>query len=57
MDQYFNKEFAMAAVSFQQLFKKNTADLPAKLFLNRSAQLITKELEDNWKGVETMTTK
>jgi len=57
MDLYFNKEFAMAAVAFQQIFKMNTADQPAKLFLNRSARLITQEIEDNWKGVETMTTK
>ncbi|MEJ2585211.1 MAG: adenylate/guanylate cyclase domain-containing protein [Robiginitalea sp.] len=57
MDLYFNKEFAMAAVTFQQLVKLNPGDQPAKLFLNRSARLITQELEDNWKGVETMTTK
>ncbi|MEJ2162578.1 MAG: adenylate/guanylate cyclase domain-containing protein [Robiginitalea sp.] len=54
---YFNKEFAMAAVSFQQIFKMNPDDHTAKLFLNRSAQLITQELGENWKGVETMTTK
>ncbi len=57
MDLYFNKEFAMAAVTFQQIYKLNAEDHPAKLFLNRSARLITQELEDNWKGVETMTTK
>ena len=57
MDLYFNKEFAMAAVTFQQIVKLNPSDQPAKLFLNRSARLITQELEDNWKGVETMTTK
>jgi class 3 adenylate cyclase len=57
MDLYFNKEFAMAAVTFQQIVKLNPDDHPARLFLNRSARLITQELEDNWKGVETMTTK
>ena len=57
MDLFFQKEFAMAAVSFQEIFKKNTSDQPAKLFLNRSAHLITQEIEDNWKGVETMTFK
>jgi len=57
MELYFNKEFAMAAVTFQQIVKLNPEDQPAKLFLNRSARLITQELEDNWKGVETMTTK
>lgn len=57
MELYFRKEFAMAAVTFQQLFKSNPDDHPAKLFLNRSAQLITQELGENWKGVVTMTTK
>jgi class 3 adenylate cyclase len=57
MELYFKKEFAMAAVTFQQIFKKNPEDYTAKLFLNRSAHLITQEIEDNWKGVEIMTTK
>lgn len=57
MNLYFNKEFAMAAVTFQQIFKKNTLDGTSKLFLNKSARLITQELQDNWKGVELMSTK
>jgi hypothetical protein len=57
MDLYFNKEFAMAAVTFQQIVKLNPEDRPSKLFLNRAARLITQELEDNWKGVETIHTK
>ena len=57
MQMYFNKEFAMAAVNFQQIYKKNTLDQTSKLFLNKSAHLITQEIEDNWKGVETMTAK
>ncbi|MEM1258143.1 MAG: adenylate/guanylate cyclase domain-containing protein [Bacteroidota bacterium] len=57
MTLYFNKEFAMAAVTFQQLFKLNVNDQTAKLFLNKSAQLITQEIGDGWQGVETMTTK
>ncbi|MGB5507611.1 adenylate/guanylate cyclase domain-containing protein [Robiginitalea sp.] len=57
MTLFLDKEFAMAAVTFQQIFKSNIKDQPAKLFLNRAAQLITQEIEDNWKGVETMTTK
>ena len=57
MDLYFEKEFAMAAVTFQQIYKMNPDDLTAKLFLNKSAHLITQELGENWKGVETMTTK
>ena len=57
MDHYFNRDFAMAAVTFQRIFKMHENDLPAKLFLNRSAHLITQDLGDDWKGVETMTTK
>lgn len=57
MNLYFNKEFAMAAVTFQQIFKMNALDGTSKLFLNKSARLITQELQDNWKGVELMSTK
>jgi class 3 adenylate cyclase len=57
MKLYFNKEFAMAAVTFQKVLKKNRGDLPALLFLNRSAHLITQEIDDDWKGVESMTRK
>lgn len=57
MQMYFNKEFAMAAVNFQQIYKKNTSDQTSKLFLNKSAHMITQEIEDNWKGVEFVTTK
>ncbi|SDB19486.1 Adenylate cyclase, class 3 [Flavobacteriaceae bacterium MAR_2010_188] len=54
MELYFNKEFAMAAVTFQKIVKKNPLDNAAKLFLNRSAHLITQEIEDDWKGVAAM---
>jgi class 3 adenylate cyclase len=54
---YFNKEFAMAAVTFQQIIKQNSDDHTARLLLNRSAHLITKEIGDDWKGVESMTNK
>lgn len=57
MGLYFNKEFAMAAVAFQEIFKMNTMDKTSKLFLNKSAHLITQEIEENWKGVELMKSK
>jgi class 3 adenylate cyclase len=57
MELYFNKEFAMAAVTFQEILKQNRDDLTAKLFLNRAAHLITQEIEDDWKGVQSMTSK
>ncbi|MDN3642262.1 adenylate/guanylate cyclase domain-containing protein [Lutimonas halocynthiae] len=57
MELYFNKEFAMSAVTFQQIYKQNTKDLTAKLFLNRAAHLITQEIDENWEGVQSMTKK
>lgn len=57
MEQYFNKEFAMAAVTFQKILKKDRNDHPARLFLNRAAHLITQEIGEDWKGVESMTNK
>ena len=57
MKLYFNKEFAMAAVTFQQIVKRNPLDHTARLLLNRSAHLITQEIGDDWKGVESMTNK
>jgi adenylate cyclase len=57
MELYFNKEFAMSAVTFQQIFKQNPKDLTANLFLNRAAHLITQEIDDDWKGIQSMTKK
>ncbi len=57
MKLYFNKEFAMAAVTFQQIIKMNKDDHTARLLLNRAAHLITKEIGDDWKGVESIAKK
>ena len=47
----------MAAVTFQKIFKKNSEDRVAKLFLNKSAQLITQEISEDWQGIEYMENK
>ena len=57
MELYFEKEFAMAAVTFQRIVKKNKDDLPSRLFLNKSAHLITQELDEDWRGIEAMDKK
>ena len=57
MDHYFKREFAMAALTFQKVVKKNKNDKTAKLFLNRAARLITEEISDDWEGIETMQLK
>ena len=52
MKKYFQREFAMAAVTFQQIVKKHKKDTTAKLLLNRSAHLITQDLAEDWDGVD-----
>ena len=47
----------MAAVTFQQIIKMNQEDHTARLLLNRAAHLITKEIGDDWKGVESISKK
>ena len=57
MELYFEKQFAMAAVTFQEVFKKHSGDLPAKHLLNRSAQLITAQVAKEWRGIEEVLVK
>lgn len=57
MNLYFTREFAMAAVTFQQIVKKEKTDSAAKLFLNRSAHMITQEIDDDWKGIASISSK
>jgi len=57
MNYYFNKEFAMAALQFQQVVKANPNDYTAKLFLQKSGQLIATGVPENWDGVEVMNSK
>ncbi|WP_228850974.1 adenylate/guanylate cyclase domain-containing protein [Aegicerativicinus sediminis] len=57
MDLYFKREFAMAAVTFQKIVKKNSEDKVAKLFLNKAAQLITQEIAEDWQGIDYMDSK
>jgi len=46
-----------AAVTFQQIVKKHQGDVTAKLLLNRAAHLITKDVGEDWQGVESMQLK
>jgi adenylate cyclase len=57
MNLYFNQEFAMAAVTFQQIVKKENTDSAAKLFLNRSAHMITQEIDEDWRGIASISSK
>jgi len=57
MEYYFNKDFAMAAVGFQQVIRKNSDDVTAKLFLQKSGQYIATGVPQDWDGIEVMNSK
>lgn len=57
MQHYFKKDFAMAAVGFQEVVKLNPEDATARLFLQKSGQLIATGVPANWDGVEVMEVK
>ena len=44
----------MAALGFQQVVKQNPDDATAKLFLQKSGQLIATGVPQDWDGVEVM---
>ena len=54
MREYMNKEFAMAAVSFQTVTKRHDGDKTAMLMLKKAARLITEEVSEDWKGIEIL---
>ena len=57
MNHYFEKDFAMAALGFQQVIKENPQDYTAKLFLQKSGQFIATGVPHDWDGVEVMSSK
>lgn len=57
MKNYFRKEFAMAAVAFQQVLKQNPDDAVAKFFLQKSGQFIATGVPADWDGIEVMDSK
>jgi len=57
MKYYFEKDFAMAAVGFQQVLRENPMDATAKLFLQKSGQFIATGVPQDWDGVEVMNSK
>jgi hypothetical protein len=54
---YFNKEFAQAAMLFQQVITRNPQDVTTRLFLQKAGQYLATGAPDNWDGVEVMTGK
>ena len=57
MELYFDQQFAMAAVTFQDIFKSHSGDMPARHLLNRAAQFITAKVEQEWEGIEEVMVK
>ncbi len=57
MNHYFEKDFAMAALGFQQVVKQNPDDASANLFLRKSGQFIATGVPQDWDGVEVMHSK
>lgn len=55
--QFFNREFAQAAATFDQVLKTNPKDHPARLFMNKSSEYLLNGVPDDWSGVEVMTFK
>jgi signal transduction histidine kinase/class 3 adenylate cyclase len=54
MKAYFEREFALAAVSFQQTVKAHPQDAVARLFLQKSGHYIATGVPEDWDGVEVM---
>ena len=54
LQQFFNKEFAQAAATFDRITKIHTHDLPAKYFRNRASEHLLKGVPDDWTGIEVM---
>ena len=57
LDQFFNREFAEAAGTFNRILKKNKNDDSARLFMNKSSEYLLKGVSDDWDGVEKMAFK
>jgi len=57
MGHYFSKDFALAAVEFQQVVKENPNDNTARLFLQKSGQFIATGVPQDWDGIEVMSSK
>ena len=57
LEQFFNREFAQAAATFDKVLKASPADQPAKYFRNRSSHHLLNGVPEDWTGVEVMTFK
>lgn len=54
---FFNRKFAEATFSLNQVIQVNPDDQVARLFLNRSARLIQEGVPQGWTGIESFDTK
>jgi len=54
LNYFYEKKLAKAAVVFENIYEQNHHRLTAHLFLNKSAEYITKGVPDDLTGVEVM---
>ncbi|MCP3929299.1 MAG: response regulator [Bacteroidetes bacterium] len=54
LEYYFNKDFARASVSFQDILDMNPTDAVVRHFLDKSAKYLGSGVAEDWTGVEMM---
>ena len=54
MQHYFEKDFALAALAFQEVTRQHPGDATARIFLQKCGQFIATGVPDDWDGVEVM---
>lgn len=57
LDQFFDREFAQATATFDQILKVNPKDRSTRLFMTKASEYLIKGVPDDWDGVEVMTFK
>jgi two-component system, sensor histidine kinase ChiS len=57
MQCYFNKDFTLAALAFQEVTRRHPDDATARMFLQKCGQLIATGVPADWDGVEVMAWK
>ena len=57
LQQFFNREFAQAVATLDQILKKNPNDQTVRLFRNKSSSYLVNGVPEDWTGVEVMTFK
>ena len=57
LQQYFDREFAAAVHTFNDIVQENAHDQPARLFMTKAGEYLVNGAPDDWTGVEVLTFK